>query len=326
MTRFIFAVTAAIAFSACAGVDDGGSGGGGGGDPTTPTPPAGSTVVAPEIASNLQSIEYRAADDELFVTLLFLDGTTVVQQYQREAALDIPGGTTGFSEPRDYVGSIDYRAFTQQNDANSRFVTALVGRSSDGSAQASVVTDGGQFGYFFGGASYEQIGTYTKPATGLATYHGSYAGLLNLKITDDFVDVNPNLPPIARPARSTRTVGDVIFRADFADNAVEGLIYNRVEENGAYGLNDILLKNTTTAANGSFVGEAQQRNLADPDDPTLQTIGTYGGVFGGNQASSVAGGINISGFDPDDPVIEEYGVFVLDICGNTGPICGAPTN
>ena len=320
MTKLITTAFALTLVSACADVSGGSDRG-----PTQPvTPPPDEqteTAVPEQIAGNLRSVDYQPDGDEARITLLYLDSGEVLQQYTRQTDFDVVGGGTVF-DGRAVTGTSEFRAFTHQEGPNGRFVTVLVARSDDDAVQATVATDGGRLGYFFGGADYRQLTAYVAPESGLATYTGTYVGLINIKIRDDYVNVDTGLPEIAQSGRSSRTVGDVILYADFADNAVEGLIFNRAVENDAYELRDVVLRNTTVDANGSFVGEAQQRN-PDPEVPGLQTIGVYGGVFGGNQASAVAGGMNIGGFDPDRTALTETGIFVLN-CGVAEPTCRTP--
>lgn len=318
MNKFIFAAMALAGLAACdavAVIDDTA--------PPVTAPPIEEPAPPPvptAIAGTLVSVDYQPDADTARISFLVLDGSDVLQQLQRQPDFDVTGGGTVFGN-RAVLGTVDYRAFTQQEGPNGRFVTMLVGRSPDNSLQATLASDGGRLGYFFAGADYRQLGDYTKPATGLATYRGTYAGLLNIKIQDSYVNVDTNLPQIAQAARPTRTVGDAVLYADFADNAVEGLIFNRVEEQGLYPLKDVILRNTRVDETGSFTGDAQQRDAAD--NPELQTIGAYGGVFGGTQAGSVAGGMNISDFEPDDPLLEENGIFILT-CEAPNPVCGAP--
>ena len=62
---------------------------------------------------------------------------------------------------------------------------------------------------------------------------------------------------------------------------------------------------------------------ARAEDPEQVPIGTYGGIFGGVDARSVAGLVNLTEFEADWDNEREHGVFVLTQCGpfNLSPIC-----
>ncbi|MBE0414159.1 MAG: hypothetical protein IBX59_11085, partial [Yoonia sp.] len=73
----------------------------------------------------------------------------------------------------------------------------------------------------------------------------------------------------------------------------------------------VFLPATALNADGSFAGTAE--------DAGLKGIGSYAGVLGGTNASSMSGGI----FIDDDTFLDipnaaEYGIFVLSQCGTAG--------
>lgn len=229
-----------------------------------------------------------------------LDSGVIDAVYARNSAYDVPG----------------YTAFTLQDDPLDRYFTGLAAQSSDGSVQAVVAADGGQFTKYFGGVNYQQIGRYTpSPAgqdTGLVSYAGSYVGLTNLSTRQGTAvadDINPDL----LPERAGRVTGDVFLNVGFADNSVNGAIINRryIEGTG-FPIDTVFLIPSTINPNGSFSGTAQDREQI--------SIGTYSGTFGGINATSVAGGVRLTGdFIPGVENEEEYGIFVLDRCGPSGP-------
>ena len=262
------------------------------GNPVTPTTPA--SGVAPEIAGNLQSVTFDPDAETLQVTLTSLDGDTASTTYARDTTYDVPG----------------YIAFVQQDDPLDRFFTGYAAESADGSSQAVLVVDGGQFNRFFGGANYVQVGAYTAPDSGLASYAGTYVGLLNIGTRDGTLPSAAD--PDLLPERAGQVTGDVFINVDFADAAVNGAITNRVDVDGVGAtLDTVVLVDATLAANGSFSGASE--NTAN------DTIGSFAGVLGGSGATSMSGGIHLTGdFIPGIDNEQEYGIFVLNQCGTAG--------
>ena len=284
MTRLIYAMMAAAGLAACEGVggDDGGS---------TPAPEP-DVDIATEIANNLDAATFASGPESLTVSIT-LDAGRVDAVYDRNPDYDLPG----------------YLAFTTQNNPLNRYFTGFANESTDGSVQAVVVADGGQFTKFFGGATYRQTGAYSAPTEGIVSYAGKYAGLINLSTPVlPLPDTNDDLLPL----RAGRVSGDVFLNASFATNRVNGAIYNRVYEDGTgVVLDTVFLVPTEILTNGSFAGVAENRDESG--------IGSYAGTFGGTNASSVAGAIRltgdfVSGVDNED----ETGIFVLGRCGATG--------
>jgi hypothetical protein len=302
MKNIAYAVMAMAALGACEGT--GGGGPGGGGNPGTPPPVNG---VPAAIAGDLDGAAFGAGDETLTVQIT-LDSGVVNAVYNRDAAYDIPG----------VGGAPSYLAFTNQDDPLDRFGTGLAAQSADGAVQAVVVADGGQFTKFFGGATFRQSSTYTAPTTGLVSYAGTYAGLINVSTRDGTLPA-PGVNSDLLPERSGRVTGDVFLDASFADNSVNGAITNRqdVDELG-FTLDTVFLIPTGIASDGTFGGEAQDREQSG--------VGSYAGIFGGNGATSVAGGLNLTGEfagNVDNEV--EFGIFVLNRCGTSGSeptVCG----
>ncbi len=286
----------------------------GGGDDTTTTDP-GAIVIPTGLAGDLGSLIFDPATNTLTVQGITLDDDSLTSVYTRNASLDVPG----------------YQAFTAQDDPLDRHNTALVAESiNGGDVRAGVVVSGGPRNRFFGGGFFDRDGDFDAPTTGLVTYAGSYAGLTNLAgQTTDLLAVPGGTPDELIPNQASRVSGDVFLQADFADNAVEGNIFNRslLDADGAGGpidLPSIVLISTTIAENGTFEGNVEFDQGAFPaDNVTGSSIGTFGGVFGGDDSASVAGIVNLNEFDgPNDPLgienEEEFGAFVLTQCGQPG--------
>ena len=231
--------------------------------------------------------------------------------------LDADTETTEYTPDGQLVG---YDRFFQQDELTDRYYVGLAKESTDGSVQATVVQDGGQFNRFFGGAVAEQI-NYAAPDSGLASYAGDYVGLLNFG------------PPAAPSGGDssldagtpTEVTGKVFLVADFNDNNVNGSIYNREadlnNQGDAESLPTVVLTVGTFSSDGTFSGTVELENL--------EGVGSYGGVFGGDDAASAAGVVNLSGPNflegvslsgggtfVGDPAHNEYGIFVIDQCPN----------
>lgn len=301
MKNPIVALAAATMLSACGGsnpfVPE---------DPETPVEPA--PVIPAELAGDVDSISYDAATQTLVVRGQTLDDTPFEAVYRRRPALDRQG----------------YEAYSAQESSLGRHHTAYVGER-DGT-RAGIVQAGGQFGHVFGGSYYERDGVFDRPditqAGGIVHYAGSYVGLLNGPGDGgDLLPVAPGTPPEVQPRQAAEVLGTIFIAADFADNSADGIIYDRSAPDFPLTvLADVELAPAEIAADGSFSGPAQQ-------DSGSSTVGSWGGIFGGADASAVAGTVHVSdhieGFDN----VEEYGLFVLARCGtvNADPICNQPS-
>ena len=250
---------------------------------TVQNPGGGSTSAIPAVLSNnLSAATYDAGNQTLTVELSSLDASPFTATYQRNPAFDVAGNGT----------TLDYEGYDVKETTLQRHFVALFARNPRQNLIAGAVSDGGQFNRFFNGATYAQVDVYSQPTSGLASYTGSYAGLVtnNGGIAGD--------PPI-------RTSGDVLLNADFTNLTVNGAITNRVDLDG-FGLPlvDLALTVTPIASGGSFLGDVEY--IGNPN----QKAGDFGGIFGGLQASDVAG---VLVFHPInyDTKITETGVFIL---------------
>lgn len=297
MQRFL-SVTAALALvAACAdteATDDAVS--------VTGTPAEDSNVFAGGAAvGDLGDVTYDGTD--LTVTIP-LDSDSDTASYTA-------AGTSG-----------TYNRYTQQDEPTDRFYTAFAKTSSDGSVTGVVVSDGGQFNRFFGGARVVQ-NSYDAPTTGLVSYGGEYVGLLNFG-TD--ATGAPAVPGIT-PQVSAEVTGTVFLNADFnSGGKVNGAIYDRTSTASGFAtLEDIILADGTINADGTFEG------VVEMPDTDLTNVGSFAGVFGGTNAASVGGVVDLGpGFletvgldgtlssDQGSGFENEYGIFVLDQCPGGG--------
>lgn len=302
------------------GTDDGtGTGTDGGGTTTIDS----SITVPADIAGNVTNVTFDAAAGTLTVEGISLDDVPFTAVYRRAPALDQDG----------------YVAFTVQEDPLDRHYTAYTRESTDGAVRATAVASAGPRNRSLMGAHFERDGPYDPPEvtedTGLVTYAGRYVAVTNVgDLNGSDLLATPVTDPELLVPQALIIHGDAFLNADFADNSVEGNIYNRelldTDLNVISDLPSIVLVVTEIEANGSFEGTVEY----DTRDPLSGTntnteIGTYAGVFGGTDASSVAGAVELDEFDGDNDNLGfetelESGVFVLDRCGTAGasPICG----
>lgn len=312
------AVMSLLALAACGGnpwveVDDGGNGG-------TTDP-----VVPDELAKNLNAISYSASDGgQLRVDLTGLISSGQYATFTRKASLDIPASGTSQN---------GYQAFVYQETGTQRAYLAYVATNARGTLIAAATADGGQFNTHNGGGTFAQISTFTRPTvsegveTGLFSYAGSYAGVF---VPGDWVDTNR--PPGLRPAQPWTVSGEALINASFATNQVEGGVVNRaLYDSDGNKINSITLNTTvidttelapislitsTIDENGQFLGDVELYGAPG------SRIGDYGGLFGGIEASDVAG---VLVFNPikGQSGVWEYGTFNLPRCDLAGasPIC-----
>ncbi|TNC71614.1 thymidylate synthase [Rubellimicrobium roseum] len=302
------------------------------GNPTEPVPgPEDPTDngVPEDIRGNLNGATYTppSGDDNgrLVVEIASLDTTPVEAAYRRRTVLDVcdDGACSDGEAVED-----GYVAYTMQEDPLDRFFIGLARQSRDGSVEGTVVVDGGQFNTYFGGVNYGRNGAYSphvpdQPDNGLVSYAGAYVGMLNGPVPrpNEALDVPAGTDPALLPGQAIRVQGDVFLNADFADNAVNGAIYNREAVDALPGdltLKDLALTPADIGENGRFEGQVE------PDNEIGTAIGSYGGVFGGTGATAVAGGVRLEGdFIAEVENEQEYGLFVLDRCGeqSTADVC-----
>jgi hypothetical protein len=106
-----------------------------------------------------------------------------------------------------------------------------------------------------------------------------------------------------------------------ADQIALGLISADPSQPNHDGLASIVLTTAAIEANGTFNGNVELDARVDPDNNRTQ-VGTFGGVFGGENADAVAGVVDITNLSGEAiDVLElqgellETGIFVLDQCG-----------
>ncbi|MEM6577697.1 MAG: thymidylate synthase [Pseudomonadota bacterium] len=290
-----------------------------GAGPPGPTTPTG---IPDAISGDVTRISLDPVSGNLTVEGLTLDNVPFAATYTPQPNLDRNG----------------YTAFTAQNDALDRHSTSYFGNTNnDGSARAGVTVTGGPRNRFFGGAFYERDGAYTPPpitpTSGLVSYAGNYIGLINIDFNDtgsarnDLIAVPGGTPSELIPGQAVTVEGRVFINTDFADNSIEGNIFNRSVVDGSPSLaaNTVLpslvLINTGIDADGSFSGNVEYEAADFPGDNVIgNPIGDWGGIIGGPNGSGLAGAIRLTEFDgPNDPLglenEEEFGIFVLDQCG-----------
>ncbi|WP_297772148.1 hypothetical protein [uncultured Roseovarius sp.] len=292
------------------------------------SPTVNTEVAVPEeLAGNVRSVSFDAATQTLVVEALNLDDVPVRAVYRRRPGLDRNG----------YVG------FSVQNDPLDRHFTAFAKESSNSnSVRAAVVGSGGPRNIGFRGGFFERDGDYTPPevseTTGLVSYAGRYVGISNIGVTNgsDLAEIPVDLltseafPEELRPTQAVSVDGKVFINADFADNSVEGNVFDRrlVETNTR--LPSVVLVTSPIAGNGTFNGDVEIDSREDLNedgiaDGSRTVLGSYGGVFGGPNADAVAGIINLDdlGGGPEledlglNGELLETGIFVLDQCGQT---------
>tara|TARA_R110002049_G_scaffold23781_6_gene84759 strand:- start:146135 stop:147043 length:909 start_codon:yes stop_codon:yes gene_type:complete len=297
----------ALAFSlgACSGTPPFGGG------TETPTDGSGGAAAIPEaLAKNLDSFTYNpnaTGGPTLTIRGVDLEDGPFEETYRRRPGLDRGG----------------YEAFTAQDGSLDRHSTAYV-RDIRGTRAAIAVT-GGQFSYFFAGGAYSNT-SYTAPVEpgseddgGLVSYAGNYVGLLNVAGDGgDLTPVDPTTPPGFRPSQAAEVTGYMLINASFSDGTVNGTITNRqIVDAPGIAVADLDLAPTAIAADGTFFGDSAVDTLP---------VGQYGGIFGGDGATEVAGVVHAEDHIAGLNDIEEYGVFVLAQCGTPGadPVCNQP--
>lgn len=270
------------------------------------------TSEIPEsLANNLRSISFNPTAGNITVEMTGLDTTPLRAVYTRRPSMDVAG----------------YTAYAVQEDALDRLFVALVAESGDGSVQAGVVADGGQFNRVFSGGYYQKSGAFTRPTLGTGpgagqvSYAGTYGALVNgggdgselLPVPDP-----GGVDPVLLPGQPAQITGSVFINANFADNTVSGAIYNRILVDQGFTLDSIILLPTDIAVDGTFFGDVEPSGRDESGGTGGSNTGEFGGTFGGNSASSVGGIVVLSDFDTRLLNEEELGVFVLTQCGLPG--------
>jgi hypothetical protein len=293
---------------------------------TTDTTGGGSVTSTSEItipaaiAGNVTRVRFDATAGTLVVEGINLDNVPVSTTYTRKPALDQNG----------------FIAFTSQDDALDRHFTAYAGEV--GNVRAGVVSTPSPRNRSFMGAYFERDGAYDPPTvsstSGLVTYAGTYIGLTNIgdPAGSDLISTTVT-PTQLQPGQALITQGDTFLNADFADNSVEGNIFNRqlLDTNrvSVGNLPSLVLVVTSIDANGSFEGTVEYDNSDPLSGTTANTVvGSYAGIFGGVDSSEVAGAIDLTQFDGTGNPLGfetelESGVFLLTQCGaaNASALC-----
>ncbi|CUH62708.1 hypothetical protein TL5118_00143 [Thalassovita autumnalis] len=268
------------------------------------------------VAGNLRAVNYDPVTQELVLSMRAIHGNQTNVTYVRRADLDasVPG----------------YEVYMLQTTPADRHYTAVFAESNDSHVIAGAVMDGGNNNQFFGGSFYGRQGLdvyspYTETRRGEAQYYGTYAGVTNLDSNGDQLLDQSGLPSGSTgPSQSDRITGKIELNVNFKEGLLDGEIFNRTlvdDVQGIGALPVIALKDGTITAEGTFVGVAEYLTVENAQ------IGSFGGIFGGSQASSVAGTVYLEEYDGTTGTISneaEYGVFVLTRCGAAGadPDCG----
>lgn len=276
-------------------------------DPENPIEPGNGLHV--DLAGDVDSISYNAATQTLTVSGQSLDNTPYEATYVRTPALDRAG----------------YEAYTSQESSLGRHHTAYV-LERDG-ARGAIVMAGGQFGHVFYGSNYSRDGGFDAPPTaqpgGIVQYAGRYVGLLNGPGDGgDLLPVAPGTPPEVLPSQAAETTGSILIAADFSDAITEGIVYDRsAPDYPTLTLDDLeLAPADIDMASGTFEGPVEQNGGS-------ATVGTWGGIFSGQDSSAVAGTVYSEGHIENVNNEFEIGLFVLAQCGtaNADPICNQPS-
>ncbi|WP_412506454.1 thymidylate synthase [Roseovarius sp. SYSU LYC5161] len=284
-----------------------------------------SVSVPDGLAGNVSNVTFDAAAETLVVEGLNLDEVPFTAVYNRRPGLDREG----------------YMAFTVQEDPLDRHYTAYAAQSNNsGSVRATTVGSPGPRNRFFEGGHFDRDGGFDRPEispdSGMVSYAGDYVAVTNigdingpdLKEIPADVDVADEL----RVPQALTITGNIFVNADFADNSVEGNIFDRQLVETAQELPSVVLLATPIAGNGTFAGDVEY-DIGDPrgeTDGQFINVGSYGGVFGGPESDGVAGVVNLEQFDGSGDPLDlsnerEVGIFVLDQCGQavSDPLCGA---
>lgn len=310
MERKIFALVAALALTGCA---DGGNPLVGSTEGETDTDTTTDTAgISDTLTKNLVSIS-DPDGSQVLVNIASLDGTPLEATFVRRSDLDTSG----------------YVAYALQEDPLDRLFIALTATSNDNSTRAAIVHSGSQFNRYLDGGFYERIGPYNAPfvsdgpGEGQVSYAGTYAGVTNIVPAARGAGllpipgtVDPNTLPDL-PEENVRVNALIFFNANFADNAINGEIYNRdliAPSDGSVISRqpNIELIVTDITENGDFLGNAEIAGAVGVD------VGDYGGIFGGTDAASVSGVVILEDFNENLEDEEEIGIFVLTQCGQDG--------
>ena len=270
--KYTIAMLGLAALAGCsvpsAGGGTGGSGGGGSGGNTA-------VIVPVQVAEDITSATYNPTSNTLSVDAI-LDGSPLVATYARTPALDVQG----------------YEAYSIKESSTQRSFIGLFKQNARGNLSAGAISDGGQANEILNGGTFTRVSLYTAPTSGLASYVGSYVGVIGYESS------LAGVPPVI-------VQGDAVLNADFDRAVVNGGINNRQYVGQALpGALLPLALRITPITNGEFAGKVEYIGKANG------AVGDYAGVFGGLNASDVAG---VLVFNPflGDSYTKETGVFVL---------------
>lgn len=307
MKKVIIGLTFGLGLAACSGEAPFG------GDVTETDGSGGAGAIPEVLAADLNSFSYDPNNQTLTISGITLEDGPFEETYRRRPNLDRG----------------DYEAYTAQDGSLDRHSTAYV-RDIRGTRAAIAVT-GGQFSYYFAGGAYDNGGDFSAPVTsesdqdgGLVSYAGTYVGLLNVSGSgEDLIPVTPGTPGSFVPGQAAEVTGQILINASFSDGTVNGTITNRVVQdfNGTDGnplqVEDLALAPAPIADDGTFFGDTSVET---------QVRGEYGGIFGGTNATEVAGVVRAENHMADFNEEEEYGLFVLAQCGTAqaDPVCDQP--
>lgn len=290
----------------------------------------GASSVPDEVARDMNAFSY--ADGVLKIDMQGVTSSGKLATFSRMASLDVPSGN----------GNPAYQAYMYQDTALTRSFLAYVAANDRGNLLAVASGDGGQFNEHNDGGRFVQLTAFTRPATadapesGLFSYAGSYVGIFS---PGDYADGSGPRPPELRPVEPWVVKGTALINGDFAHNMVEGGVTERelfdqdgnqitsiVIDDGdpdtvddpidTTTLTGIVLRETSLAADGSFLGNVEYAGSPGTDK------GDYGGTFGGTSASDVAGVLWLNPIDGENG-IWEMGTFNLPRCDLAGasPLC-----
>lgn len=292
------------------------NGGGGGGGPVVPPTP---NEVPADVARDLAGVSYDGTN--LLIDIAGISSSEAFATFIAAPFLDIP----------DAGGGPGYLAYVYQESPNTRSYLAYVAENALGSLIAVSTADGGQFNEHNAGGSYYRLTSYSRPASGVFTYAGTYAGIF---VPGNYTTSSSPNPDSTRPVEPWVVLGSMQMNGSFSDNLVEGAVAERLlyDQSNALvtgftvdgttfdfttdPLADLVLRETAIDANGEFLGSVEF--FGSPGT----AVGQYGGIFGGLNASDLAGVLWLNPLDGQSGIFE-YGTFNLPRCdlAGTSPLC-----
>ncbi len=285
--KFAALAVAAVVLAACGGTSGTTAGSGTGSGTGAGTGTGG-------VSSN-EPITLTSQIEDLDATKVLLGGTNQATRFDYNSANDtiiiedIPFDDDVYSGVYARTPALDrgaYQAYTSTNGFDT--YVAYYDTSSTGTVSVGVVNSNEYADHGYSGAMFQRTGTTNLPSTTQkAYYNGNYIGLRTSAVAG---------------AMDTIT-GTALMEADFSDSTMRGRITNRVmttSETGAAVGGDIVIRNTAIdRTNGSFAGTVVQG----------VNEGTHQGVFGGTDATEMAGSLVLI----DGPAkTREVGVYIAE--------------